>query len=280
MVWLPLVQASEVVVDEKKISMDGQLEAGQFDTYILPDGQGRSLTYTVEPNLTYSQFDIYIFSQTQYLEYVSGAQRPGAQHSNLKVWRQEDRIEDFEKGWALVVDNTNMTAAGAQAEGPLAYSITLEIESKPFWERYGWTLLGAMLLVFVLLLVYVVWRRSSRTKHTMPGPTSHHPEGPDRTSGDSPGLPPPPHSASTPGMTEAMRPPSTHRTSASSGNEYRQPAETASQPPPHPPNSASTSGPRPMLVECPGCGTRIEYDRQANEGRITCTACGLSGKVD
>ena len=281
--WLPGAGADVVVVSEDSTRMDGRLEVGEYDVYVLPEGEGKVLTYSVEPNVTYGEFDIYIFSQAQFQDYGLGVQSPGAQHSNLKVWRQEDRIEDFDKGWALVVDNTNTTSQGARATGTLAYSITLDIEAKPFWERYWWALLGMGLLLFAILLGAVAWRRGAASAGTGPGPSATHRDPSAPEPGVGPGTPPspPPPPPPSSGRTTASGKPPPPPPPPDRGQPHQpSKAQPPPPPPPPPPPASKDSGKKPMLVECPGCGTRIEYDREASQGRITCTACGLSGKVD
>lgn len=313
----PVTGTSQINIVTKDSKFTGQLEVGEYDAYVLPSGDGRTLTYRVEPNLTFNAFDILVFNSKQYLDYLLTEADPGTEHANLEVWRQEDQIEDFKEGWVLVVDNTNITTDGARAQGALSYSIDLEFEDKSIFQRHRTILIGTGVLLALTLLALVILRHSSGNPDSvttlgasLPGspgeampPPPPPPPTPSPTQAHGPGAPPPPPPDDpwrAPGKSAPSRgtpppppppPPLPSQRSPSSGTPpgappSRGPDTTLPPPPPpsHPPPPPSTSSQprdrRMMLVECPGCSARIEYDPQASHGRITCTSCGLSGKVD
>jgi len=286
---LPVATAQDVEVTGDRNTYFGDLQNGEFDAYRLPSGDGKVLTYIVEPNFTYTKFDIYIFDTRQYARYQAGDSLPGFQKTNQGVWRQEDQFEDFQEGWILVVDNTNITAKGASSSGTLNYEIEIEIESKPFYQRYWWALTGIGILALVIIIIGVIMmNRSSTTpastpvhghiggSSSLPPPTTSippppgppAPPGPRAGFGGPGSMPPPP-----PPPVGMSKPPSTPYGSPSPSP----PPPSPSSPPPPP---ATGMAAKTLLVECPRCEARIEYDPVASQGRITCDACGLSGKVD
>lgn len=278
----PLAGAEEVSVQKDKATFQGRLQADDFDAYYLPDsGPGQQLFYKLEPQQTQGAFDVYLFTAGQYPAYLLGDDDPEALRAHTKIYRLHEMVETEQLGWVLVVDNANTTSNGATSRGELVYTLELELVTRPLWERYWWALAGGATLGLLAVLGGVAWRRSAGSPATPAGgpgpaplatggrplpsapPVSYQPQPPP--AGAPPASGPVPAPPGPPGPEAGPRP--TYPPATVAGSKGSLPAG------PTPPASARGG----MLVECPGCKTRIKHDPRS--GQITCPSCGLSGRI-